>query len=358
MDVAKASNKDQEMVDATIYLASLASEVRVIDPILDRVRGVTARWQPGQSLDAEGRDELLKAQNDIKHYLVKQDPLRRFTEASIQQQLEARFTPETSIFQRRPTLQLISVWLFAALLYPLGFALPFVDTFAARAQLAVPLFSMGLHLGMAWFYVSSFRYFTRALRRAYGYVVAGILVTGLGISNFPVVQILDLGKYALFRYDGLVILFGIASLLLYVGVWSFARLLGVRSVLASNWFLVLISTALVVISILTGYLLGRSDQIYFDLSFLGTIATAVYCGIGAMLAGLITSEVTAQYSRGLRWLAACLLFVAIGSTMASVSLIMLPDLHGLGPAYMMAPFMISELLMLQAGYTFKKDVTK
>jgi hypothetical protein len=56
---------DREIIDEIIYLASLVSERRAIDPLLDKVRAVTARLQVGGALGPKDQSNLQQVEKEL-----------------------------------------------------------------------------------------------------------------------------------------------------------------------------------------------------------------------------------------------------------------------------------------------------
>lgn len=86
---AQGLPQDTNLVEVVTYLASLASNPREIDPILDTLRIVTARMK-GAPSDEDAR-ELRKVWQQLEDYLVTQEKVRAFTREDLQQRIQHRF---------------------------------------------------------------------------------------------------------------------------------------------------------------------------------------------------------------------------------------------------------------------------
>jgi hypothetical protein len=347
-------NTDQNLLDVTIFLASQASERQVIDPLLDTVRSVTAQMRPGQPLTSADRAKLLKVQEQIKDYLINRDPLKVFTKESIERKLAERTSEDLPLLQRRPIIGLAGVWVLSFLLYFLTFLIPFPLSLNDRAQLSSPMFFVGLHAGTAWFYLSGLKNIKAHLRQAYYAIVAGVLIIVVGVAHLPIVQLFGLTNLPVFRYGGFLASFTVASIFLYLGPVLFAKLLGLKTRFANPWLCLGLSALAAAFSIIGGQMLGRADVFFFDLAIAACLINAILCGLGAVICWKIVRTVTQLYSRALTWFGAALAMVALGSINSAVVIWLTPNMHSLGPPYSMIPYMISELLMLQSGYVFKK----
>jgi hypothetical protein len=77
-------------IDMVTHAAGLASNVREIDPLLDNVRVITAKLQPGQSLSPQETTLVIRTYLKIENYLIHQEPIRTFTK----QELRIRLAPD------------------------------------------------------------------------------------------------------------------------------------------------------------------------------------------------------------------------------------------------------------------------
>lgn len=75
-----------KLIDSTLYLASLASDTKVTDPLLDTLRTITASRNE-ETLTPSDKQELMGMQARLKNYLVNEDPVRRFDTAVLEQKV-------------------------------------------------------------------------------------------------------------------------------------------------------------------------------------------------------------------------------------------------------------------------------
>ncbi|HSE61377.1 MAG TPA: hypothetical protein VLA88_03715 [Candidatus Saccharimonadales bacterium] len=80
-------------VDVITYLASLASNPREIDPILDRLREVTVRQGKNTTLTEADQAALAEVFQQLLRYLVEREPLRAFTREEILAKVHGQFKP-------------------------------------------------------------------------------------------------------------------------------------------------------------------------------------------------------------------------------------------------------------------------
>ncbi len=83
-------------IDIITYLASLASKQQEVDAILDDLRRVTARLDPGMPLSAEDQDALAAVHDKLVQYLLEKESLRKFTREELAAKVGERFKPSES----------------------------------------------------------------------------------------------------------------------------------------------------------------------------------------------------------------------------------------------------------------------
>jgi len=75
-------------LDMVTGVASLVSNPADIDAILDDVRSVTSRLQPGEVPSLEDDSVLLGVYLRLEEYLTTRDPVRTFTKEELRKRLE------------------------------------------------------------------------------------------------------------------------------------------------------------------------------------------------------------------------------------------------------------------------------
>jgi hypothetical protein len=227
-----------------------------------------------------------------------------------------------------------------------------------KPQIAISLFWLCIHIGIAWFFLSGLRNFTAGMRRAYRLIVIGTIITGFGTIQFPLIQAFNLSTASpFFTYGGLIGIFTIASVFLYAGPRVFAMRLGLKSRLTDLRLIIAASVFIAIAAILIGYLLQRPRIIFFDIRFTAGVLIALYCIPGALLAWRISERATKQYQRGLQWYSACLVCIALAAIVNVSFFLTGDDPAQTAPFSFLAIFVVTELLMLQAGYELRKYTT-
>lgn len=84
-------------IDIVMYAATLVSNPRLIDPILDKFRQITARRKPGVEIPAEDEAELREIYLQIEGYLLSKEPIRKFTKETLRQSIAQRLRLTNSV---------------------------------------------------------------------------------------------------------------------------------------------------------------------------------------------------------------------------------------------------------------------
>lgn len=88
---AKATKaKPRTAIDMVTHAASLASNTQDIDPMLDKVRVITSKLEPGQSPSAEDTRRLVEVYVAIEEYLITKETVRNYTRQELRSLLDPR----------------------------------------------------------------------------------------------------------------------------------------------------------------------------------------------------------------------------------------------------------------------------
>jgi hypothetical protein len=77
------------ILDMVIYAAGLVSDPRQIDPLLDKVRGLTSSLKPGQELARDQEALLVGVYLELEDYLVTKEPVRSFSREVLRRHLNS-----------------------------------------------------------------------------------------------------------------------------------------------------------------------------------------------------------------------------------------------------------------------------
>jgi hypothetical protein len=84
---SKTVSEPTNPLDLVTYAAGLASDPSQIDPMLDKVRGVTAKLGPGQQLSAQDAETVIGVYLQIEQYLTTKEPIRNFDKAELRSKI-------------------------------------------------------------------------------------------------------------------------------------------------------------------------------------------------------------------------------------------------------------------------------
>ena len=80
----------QDVLDLVTYTASLASNPKEVDDLIDQVRKITATQAEDSSLTPKEEATLLEVYLKLERYLTTRDPIRNYT----RDELRSRIKPE------------------------------------------------------------------------------------------------------------------------------------------------------------------------------------------------------------------------------------------------------------------------
>lgn len=76
------------MLDVVMQTASLISRPHEADVILDKIRVVSSRLKPGESLSPEQEKQLALIYLQLEQYLMTKEPLREFKQEELRQKIQ------------------------------------------------------------------------------------------------------------------------------------------------------------------------------------------------------------------------------------------------------------------------------
>lgn len=343
--------KGQKAIELVIYLASLVSEIRAIDTMLDPMREITAKMGPDKTVSPTDQKVLEQVCQQLQNYLTTQEKLRSFTPEQLQERI-TDFTHGTQHRSMRRTLKIA-----AAITVPMVLAtilLPLPLSVESRGLTASSIFFMMVHLTAAWFFIAALRTFAPTLRQAYLLIASGVVILGLTQIVQPVVSVLGLQSTP---YNTLFSVLPLipAYILMYEGARRFAKLLHRES----RWLQPLAITLALLVLVPLGLLLphGSSPASGFLLDsifMLQIINITVVVALTALLAR-IHGSLTSLYARPVRLLLAfAVVSIGIGVYMLIVNALT----GGIPSQFMLIPLIIAIVvngfILLRAGYDFDR----
>lgn len=344
---------DDQLIDRIIYLASLASNRREIDPLMNNLRTVTANRQSGEPLTAQAKTTLTILEGQLQDYLIGRDPLRSFTKETLNQRLLAQQTGQDTRPAARRTF-----WAFIATAVGVGTIamLPFYATFTTRLIIAVPLFYTVLTIGAVWFYLTSLQNFRPELRRAFLLLSGAVIVMTLEFSQAALVSLLGWGDLPPFRYAGFIWLVTISFILLYLGLRIYARMMQIKSFSLSLPAWLLITAIFSLGAVVAPHAAHVRDELFFDLSLASAVTLIITPVFGAVVARAIMNNVTTAFTGSIRWLFRYQVICIPGIVVGCTALYLLGQLNGQALNLEIEVFGLGPLLLLlYTGYSFKRD---
>jgi len=307
-----SSTSDEQLINVIGHLASLVSDPNAIDSQLDILRQVTAR-RSNDALSASDRAKLMQLLAYLENYLITSDPLRQFTQESVDRRIKLALGGGRSFVAFR--LPLLIIWAAAVLMCVLPFVLPLPGSGVIRPVLSITGGLTALNVGAAVLLWMSRRNFRMQLRTVYMPICLGFVIVSVSLIQVPIV--LNIGTDVVlmwFRYVTASIPCLLGVILIYIGVRRFCllrdmsgRWLSQRPVIAT----VLAATIVVSLLLLP---FGSSPTIP---TWMRLVSLLVLTS-GAALAIITTSLIIRlrrtlgpAYQRPLIWLAAIVLCLAL-----------------------------------------------
>jgi hypothetical protein len=342
----------QKLVDRISYLASLISESSASDNSLK----LPSQKNVSTSSSSRSRAELtaLKSLNTkLENYLIYQDPVRSFTEESLEQQVQQHFEGRRRFYQS-PILPLAIIMLLSAVLASLPYIIPNDISSSNKIALAISLFFFGTHCGNMWFFLTALRNFRKELRKPFRLLVIGIMLVGIVGAQFTIINLSGSTNFPWINYGGFLFLFPLSYIPLLLGMRLFAKRLNVISLALSKpiFLSVSILLPLILFALFANPLPGESS--YFTAAYLGITFGGILISWTAAIAYATSKKLARHYARAMKLLAAAFGLIGLSSISVMSVLLSQSQLTPLALSLALTPVIIAEPLELLAGYTFKK----
>lgn len=381
-----AADSRQSPIDIVIYLASMASDPRAIDPILDTVRNVTSRLRPNETLAPTDLQQLARAYNQLEAYLTKDEPLRSYDKAGLDGKILQKFqlgsdsvetywrqaeaSANTSVelkpvaadrtdrTRRSKNLGLRIIG-GALILGTASFFLPAISSpelpWSNNFDMVFSLAADLVLFGGAWLFLRGLPGFKTGLRRSYIVLCCAMVLLALAQSQQVIYTYLGLWSNPFIAHGGVAIGFAIPVVLFYVAMSLFARLLRVRTFATS--VIALLGTCAVV-GLLAAF--GPLPPSVLSESVLRQVLPpAVVLDVVMIFACLMVLSIkkvaSAAYTPALAWLFLALATVAVTGIIYNVVQIALPtDNWILGYGAISALFLLSGIMLVKSAVAFNR----
>jgi hypothetical protein len=301
---------EQALLDEVIYLASLASDRHMIDPIMNTVRVITAGLQTGAPLASQDRTKLLQVRAQLTDYLLHHDALRSFTEEKLNRQV-AKALGVTS--QQSESLRnVIKIIAISLATYPVGALVLYGMHVPSPFLLAIICVVTTMYAGFVWLYWSALSTFTPQLKAAYRWIcvyMVGLCVVGANVVIFDVFPHLD--PTAISRYGGLMICSAVISFFIgYEGIRRFARAAGIRSPIISWPSVCALGIVLCALAMVIPHT-TVPDEMAFHAGVTLWIIFGYLATLIALVGKQIARRLTSRYAQAISWHAVANSFAAI-----------------------------------------------
>jgi hypothetical protein len=173
-----------------------------------------------------------------------------------------------------------------------GFYLPLLNS----------LFFTGIYCGVSWMFIRSLDVYKAKLRRAYHLVVAGILLVALGVVQFPIMDAFNLWASPWVSSGGLGMPFLLAGIIMYAGIRSLARLMGIRKWPTTFAFAIPLVIAGTIISTQLPHVQTGLAEIPFDISIAVIAWNLLFFGLATYIALQVAKNTGAHYKTTMIWL--------------------------------------------------------
>jgi hypothetical protein len=257
----------------------------------------------------------------------------------------------------RPLAPVIAVTV-ALLLAGLTFLIPVAsgvdDPLSAHLRTAVATVTAALFVGASVIFLQALKNFKSDLRVAYRLFASGMILFGVSLWQLPILGLFDQWNSAFVTSGGVLIPFLLCMVVSYVGMRRFARLLQIRSIVASVWFAIVISTLFAI----TSYFAAREGLRYSEEGADVYIAVAgwatIFMVFTAILIHKIRHTIGQSYRRAMGWLEGGLIAMTIaGAHEYSTSFVVHNGEPFVDTGLYLWPFAVTGLLIVWGSYRFR-----
>lgn len=249
------------------------------------------------------------------------------------------------------------IWVFAAVIVSIIasfiFPVPAGESVGLKVALGLSLSMCLLQVGAVLTFASSLQSFTHALRRGYYLLLIGLLTFGVIALGLPLLITFNVDS-AFMQLFILVFYLG-STLLVYLSMYTFARLLKVRHFM--------VSLPVIIGAALTVGVFGATGLSYLLASLTGgepNPASAVmginlvFLIAATFIARLLSKAIGALYARAMRWLYWGLLLFAFATVHELFIKLSLPEdnwylLYGIS----FWPYVVASAVILASSFVFK-----
>lgn len=351
-----------QLIGSINYLASLASDVRAIDPYLDTLRNITST-RPAENFTADDEQQLQRLRAQLEQYLVNQDPLRRFDPEVLEQKV---YEHTAGLNHYAGLRKLLAAILGSSLAVTVAMLIVIFGGIApslqSQPQLPITVGLAVLYVGAVILFLQAVKGLNPQLKRAYGYICAGIIIIAALNAQFAILT-KALEDTWWIQAWGFSPFFALNGFLFYRGMIVFARQFMLRSILLTGKTVgaVIVFTALV--AFFAPHMATALPDSIYRLSVL-SMGLCANLTILSCLIGVLTIQQLAPLYRS----ATRIMVIALGCFGVGAFLLTIIRLAWLDHNNPQAPIAIvglssglivmSGLLFLIASYRFNKAIRR
>jgi len=298
----------RQRIDCIVYLASLISEPRSVDSVLDKLRLITT-----QAAEPSAQDEqvLRTIQQELEDYLLHKERLRSFTAQSLQTTVDQHLAVDNPAKAAKKTaLKHIFITIGAAALIT---GACFISGLI-RGQIVLAFFIFTLFTGLAFIFQSVKKNLVAQLRGSVNYLMAATIGTGLFALNFPVISQFHLDDHPFFQHGGFLELAIPVYICYYIAFYLYAKQLDVAIPRAFRPLGVAITaTVITAVAIAIPHPVHTPDEFYFDLALVGFAVSVYFSAVAAVLGFMTLPKTTAHYNKIMVFLSTSMVMQTLGN---------------------------------------------
>lgn len=355
-------NGGSRTIERVTYLASLVSDIRAVNPMLETLRFITAQHaqEPQPTLSTEEQAQLRRLEVQLSEYLLTKDPVRAFSRESLAAAVNQHFasTDPRAQANKATRRQILRIFGLSILAYGLGIATIPADL-NARFSLSVPLFMLVMGCGIAWMFWSVRGSLVPSMQKAYGLIATALIVSAAASAQYPILSAYPaLAEVAWLSYGGFILPYVAMYVLLYAAFYQFAsQLPGIRiRFLAPGW-IGIGALSLIIAVLLTPHGATHAEGFY-RLTLICFTLNILFSSAATVLSFRVTSHITPRYSRALRFFGWSILMYVLVSTSLGAILLVTGRLSPIDPAVagVSSLYTIALILQIIAAFQLKRSI--
>lgn len=220
--------------------------------------------------------------------------------------------------------------------------------------LAADIFMALIHIGAALLFILSLSAYKAKLRLAFAGIVLGILLTGLGTVQLPLLDAFDMWS-SVYVSSGIIALpFLLSGLAYYFGASSIGRLVGEKSIVTNRLAVIFAAIALSLLSTLLPHAQTSTPEMTYDVTSSIYVWILVLCVAAAIVFLRVKTRIGAHYKTVMAWLSLALLSSAACVVVAILDRLFYDDVRSPLTLLLNIVIVVAGFVWLKAGYTFTR----